>query len=317
MKNKILSACVLALSLAACNEPKQQPPVFTAKSSMKPEPMPEMSFIVDAGQMSQAETVPQEIDVLGVEHDHRGKVNHLAKAKELKTQGDAEGALAEARKAIFDSPADEDVLSFIGKVARSTGEKELAAAAYGRLATIRTDDAMPLVQQARVLLSMRDLEGAVKAGQEAITRDPENPEAFQVVGRAYLSDGELQAAIGMFEKVVELNPDHGYALNNLGFACLRANENDKAVEALTRATELLPNVAYIHNNLGVALERTGDAEGAKLAYAKSTSLSPKYVKAKINAERVAKAAATPDVGQAEDTGGDEQPGTPEIEMPEE
>jgi Flp pilus assembly protein TadD len=125
-------------------------------------------------------------------------------------------------------------------------------------------------------------------GRSAITVDPGNPGGFQVVGLAQLAKGELKGAIDNFKRVTELNPEHGWALNNLGFAYLRANENEKAVEVLTRASELLPNVAAVHNNLGVALERTGETEEAKAAYQRSMDLSPKYVKARINADRVAK-----------------------------
>jgi predicted RNA polymerase sigma factor len=60
------------------------------------------------------------------------------------------------------------------------------------------------------------------------------------------------------------------------------------VEVLERAAELLPHVAYVHNNLGVALERVGRGDEAKTAYQRAMDLSPKYVKARLNAARVAK-----------------------------
>jgi tetratricopeptide (TPR) repeat protein len=77
-------------------------------------------------------------------------------------------------------------------------------------------------------------------------------------------------------------------MNNLGFAYLRANENAKAVEVLTPASEKLTTVAYVHNNLGVALERMGRKDEAKAAYLHAMDLSPKYVKARVNADRVAR-----------------------------
>ncbi len=87
---------------------------------------------------------------------------------------------------------------------------------------------------------------------------------------------------------VEIAPGHGYALNNLGLTYLRASENEKAVAVLERASELLPQVAYVQNNFGVALERTGRRDEAKTAYQHAMDLSPKYVKARLNAARVAK-----------------------------
>jgi tetratricopeptide (TPR) repeat protein len=315
MKNKILSACIAALLFAACDDSKPKPILSI------PEPVavaPEASFIHDAGSMTKTDETPaKETDPIAIEHDHRGKVDHLAKAKELKNEGDVEGALAEARRQVGDVPGDEAALEQVARLALKTGQRELAVQAFGRLGSVRTDDATPLVQQARVLVSMGDNEGAVKAGTEAISRDDGNVEAHQVVGRAYLAAGELEKAIPCFQKVLELAPEHGFAMNNLGFAYLRANENEKAVEVLTRAAELLPNVAYVHNNLGVALERTGKIEDAKLSYAKSTSLSPKYMKAKINSERVAKAAKpTEEPTETEKPSQQESP-MPELEMPQE
>ncbi|MBI3183377.1 MAG: tetratricopeptide repeat protein [Myxococcales bacterium] len=319
MRTKILSACLAALALAGCDEPKQkvQPPPSPI-AAPKPEVIvPQTAgFIVDAGMMARTEPV-KEPDPIGLEHSHTAKVSHLSRAKALRSQGDLAGALAEARRAVFDDPSDEDALLLVSRVARSVRQREIAAQAYGRLAELQPDDAMPLVQQARMLVALGDNEGAVKAGIEAIERDSQNPESYQVVGRAHLAQGELASAISMFQKAVEMNPDHGYALNNLGFAYLRANENERALEALTRAAEILPDVAYVQNNLGVALERTGDVEAAKLAYARSMALSPKYLKARINANRVAKASIPAEVtggNGASDAAPPEPPHAPELEM---
>ncbi len=146
-----------------------------------------------------------------------------------------------------------------------------------------------------------------------MTRDPQNVEGWQALGRAHLSAGDLPSAIVALEKAVELKPDHGYALNNLGLAYLRANENPSAAQVLERAAAQLPNVSYIQNNLGVAYERLGRVDEAKIAYERATELSPKYVKARINSERVAKVQITPD--QIEDPTPDEANAVPETISP--
>lgn len=309
MRKTILSACLASLALG-CNEPGTAP---AAAPVPTPGPVLLSTFHQPSEQSSgtltreEPEPLP---DLLGLEHSHSRKVDHLARARQLKSEGDLEGAISEARRAVHDDPADEQALTLLGRVARLSRQKEVAERAFGRLAELRPEDAVPAIKQARTLLSMGDPEGAVKAGQQAILRDPHNPEGYQVVGRAQLEAGELPAAISMFQKAVELDPGHGYAWNNLGFACLRANENEQALQALERAAELLPSVAYVHNNLGVARERTFDLEGAKQAYGTSTSLSPKYVKARVNATRVAKAELL------EPDGGEVHP-LPELELPEE
>lgn len=303
MKTKLIAACCAALSLAACDEggpPKTRMPVVMKSdvvTTAKPLPPP---VTIPVPQVEVAKVDAGFSDPLVIAHDSP-TVDHLARAKTLAGEGDVKGALTESRRALFSSPTDEEALTFTAKLARRAGQSEIAVEAYGRLASIQVDDATPLIQQARAQLAMKDHAGAIIAGREAIARDEGNPEAWQVTGLGQLGLGELSGAIASFKKVVELEPNHGWALNNLGFAYLRANENDQAVEVLERAAELLPHVAYVHNNLGVALERTGRGEEAKTAYQHAMDLSPKYVKARINAARVARAGVPEDAAEEPDT----------------
>lgn len=294
MKTRILSALVALLAVAGCDQPskpvvlrppvKQQQPIEPVTAA-KPTPKP------DAGQLTQAEPVPT--DTLALEHD-QPKVDHLARAEELKAVGDFGGALTEARRALHTDGTDEDALAFIAKIAPRVGKTSMAAEALGRLAELNPDDAMPLIAQARMLILAKDYKAAMAAGRAAVKLDEQNVEGWHALGRAHLSSGDLQSAIVAFEKAVEIDPNHGYALNNLGLAYLRANENAAAAQVLERAVEQLPHVAYVQNNLGVAYERLGHVDEAKEAYSRATALSPKYVKAKVNSARVAKAVVTPE-----------------------
>nr|WP_236673577.1 tetratricopeptide repeat protein [Comamonas sp. JC664] len=175
---------------------------------------------------------------------------------------------------------------------------DLAVRAYGQLGHVLPLDARPLVRQARLLVSLGRHAEAVDAGEEAVLRNPEYVEAYQVLGRAHLAQGALAAAMLRFQQAVHLNPEHGFALNNLGFTYLRAGEDQKAAEVLAQAAALLPHVAYVHNNLGVAFERLGQQEDARAAYATAMHLSPRYVQARVNADRMRRMAQA-DVGGAQ------------------
>ena len=300
MKKKILSALVALMAVAGCDAPQKpvtlRPQVKKEQPvAARPAPKP------DAGQLTQAEPPPAETpkDTLALEHD-QPKVDHFARAEELKGIGDFGGALTEARRALFTDPEDEDVLAFIAKIAPRVGKSELAAEAFGRISEMHPEDAVPLIAQARAFISAKNYPAAMASGRAAVKLDAENVEAWHALGRAHLSSGDLQSAIVAFEKAVEVDPNHGYALNNLGLAYLRANENAAAAQVLERAVELLPHVAYVQNNLGVAYERLGHVDEAKEAYSRATALSPKYVKAKVNSARVAKAIIDPDEPLPED-----------------
>lgn len=240
---------------------------------------------------AEAEELPLPADALSLAHEHLNRVNHVARARTLRELGDLSGALTEYRRALYDSPEDEELLNTLAQLGRLTGRSEFAVLALERLGRLNPDEATPLVQQARILVSLGRYADAVRVGEEAVSRDPEDPEAYQVLGRAHLAAGNLSDAILRLQQAVHLAPEHGYALNNLGLAWLRANENGKAAEVLARAAALLPHVAYVHNNLGVAYERLGRTEEAQAAYAAATRLSPRYVKARVNADRMNKVAS--------------------------
>jgi tetratricopeptide (TPR) repeat protein len=286
--NKTLLACALALS--ACTQSTSP-----AVSPPPPEGIPPVSELVATPPMgdvveevTEPPEVPPAVDPLALVHIHPTGAKHIARSFELKSFGDLDGALAEARRALFDDPTDEDATTMITRIARQTEDWPLLLTALDRLSSQRPTDPHPAIQAARIFLNLGEPHRAFELGEEALLRDPQHPEAYQILGRAHLSQGELDGAIGMFKKVLELSPEHGYALNNLGFAYLRANQNLEAVEVLGRAAELLPDIAFVHNNLGIALERTGRTSDAQASFEKSQALSPKYLKAKLNSARLAK-----------------------------
>uniref|UniRef100_UPI0013D57FD4 tetratricopeptide repeat protein n=1 Tax=Myxococcus vastator TaxID=2709664 RepID=UPI0013D57FD4 len=247
---------------------------------------------------------------LALPHGHGRRVDHLSRAHLLRDWDDLAGALTECRRAIHDAPDDVAALALAAELAGLTGRTDLAVRAHAQLGRLLPLDARPLVRQARLLVSLGRHAEAVSVGEEAVLRNPEYVEAYQVLGRAHLAQDALAKAMLRFEQAVHLHPEHGYALNNLGLTYLRAGEAQKAADVLVRAAELLPHVAYVHNNLGVAHERLGQVEEARAAYAAAMHLSPRYVQARVNADRMRRTAhadlagARTERGQARPTQGE-------------
>ena len=235
-------------------------------------------------------------DTLALAHNDPPGINHLTRADRLHDEGDTVGALVEARKALADDGQDVNALEMVARLAKASGQVTLAAEAFERLGRLDAEDAVPLVQAARMRLAAGASEAAEALARTALARDDENVEAWQALGRSQLGRGALAEAIESLEEARTLAPSHGWVLNNLGFAYLRANRNTEALEVLERAVELLPEAAVVHNNLGVARERTGDVEGARGAYARSSVLAPRYVKAQINGQRTAMVRSVSDGG---------------------
>jgi len=310
MRNTNLSVCLAALSLISCDagqtqrapallqvsESRISPRVFTQQAMTATQGIPnaprELRVTAEDSPARAEDLVPAEpADSLALPHEqHLYPVDHLARARTLRQEGDLPGALTEARRAVHDAADDVDTagtaLDAVIRLARLTGQKQLAAEAYGELARLYPDGPEPLVQQARLLLDLGDTEGAFRAAEAALELDPEYPEVYQVLGRAHLATGQLDEAIVRFKQAVHLDPYHGYALNNLGLAWLRSGQEALAAEVLAQAAYLLPHVAYVHNNLGLAYERLGRIEEARLAYDTATRLAPKDIKARLNRDRL-------------------------------
>lgn len=303
MRNIILSACFAALSLAACDAGQLRRPRALLPSSPNrlenrvlpsSEPTPvttaaPLPIMGDGLPETSEDLAPA--DTLSIPHEeHLFPVDHLARARSLRDEGDLSGALTEARRAVHDAAEDVDAaekaLDTLIQLALRSGQKQLAADAYEELAVLFPDGPEPFVQRARLLLDVGDLEGAFRSAETALELDSEYPEVYQVLGRALLSAGQLDEAIVRFQQAVHLDPYHGYALNNLGLAYLQSGQDALATEALAQAAYLLPHVGFVHNNLGLAYERMGRYEEARMAFDTATRLSPGDTKARLNLVRL-------------------------------
>lgn len=309
MRTARLSTCLAALALAACGSTAARHPPEVS------EPTP---VLTEAPRVTVASVVPQELarvealalptqtpppiptedllpaepaDGLALAHEtHLVPVDHLARARTLRQEGDLAGALTEARRAVHDAAEDPDALEkaldTLISLARLTHQKPLAVEAYAQLAQLFPEGPEPLVQQARLLLELGDTEGAFRAAEAALELDPEYPEVYQVLGRAHLAAGQLSEAIIRFQQVVHLDPYHGYALNNLGLALLESGQDTQAAEALAQAAYLLPHEGFVHNNLGLAYERLGRYPEALMAYDTAARLAPGNTHARLNRTRL-------------------------------
>lgn len=284
---KIVAGVVAALTLTACEERAHQVPQANVPVRIPHLERPPVSVATLVPVAMDASVAAPFVDALALPDD-APKLDHLALARVLKRDGAFDDALVEARKSLVKFPNDEQALTFIARLSTQLGQHALAQGAQERIAEIKTDDAVPLVRAARSAMAGADFDAAVTRAGQAILRDPFNADAHHVSGRAHLARGELKAAIDALEIAASLDPQNGYVLNTLGLAYLRANENEKAREVLEVAVDQVPNVAYVHNNLGVALERLALKDDAAKEDMAASTLSPKYVKALINSQRVAK-----------------------------
>lgn len=246
--------------------------------------------IPDAGGPVALSVESVEEPALALRHECGEGVDHLKRARQLAASGDERGALLEARRAVFDAPAQVERIELAIKLARRLGEGGLARLGYQALSKVNAADSAPLLKMARLALQQSDPEGAIAAASEAIRRNGGVAEAFNLRGRAEIQLKRLSVAIVDLERAVELDGGNGFTLNNLGYAYLLAGKPQQAAETLEEAVRLQPHVAYIHNNLGVAYRQLGRAEDSREQLTRALELRPGYVNAAVNKGKLARLA---------------------------
>ncbi len=79
---------------------------------------------------------------------------------------------------------------------------------------------------------------AIEEYNKAIEMAPEDADAYNNRGFAYVQKGELDQAIADFDKAIELDPELAEAYNNRGYAYYLKGEVAKAVSDFEKCIEL-------------------------------------------------------------------------------
>jgi len=124
-------------------------------------------------------------------------------------------------------------------------------------ARIQYDLAIQATKEGRIQEAVGELE-------EAISRNPEFPEAYNAVGLLYhLSLGRLAKAEKAYKQAIKLKPKFSEAWNNLGALYLEEHHYEQAEKCFRTALDnvLYPTPYLARGNLGWALHEQGrDAE---------------------------------------------------------
>ncbi len=161
-----------------------------------------------------------------------------------------------------------------------------------------------------------DLPAAARLYQSITARDPQQAEAYHLLGvvhhqqgqsakavelinraislrpsmapyhsnlaEAYRTLGQLDRAVGSCKTALQLWPDFADAHNNLGLALSALGRNEEAVDHFQAAVKLRPDDAQTHSNLGNALRALGKPEEALEHFRKAVELNPKLAMAHTN-----------------------------------
>jgi Flp pilus assembly protein TadD len=206
----------------------------------------------------------------------------------LGASGDAEGALAEYRKAHDLKPHDWSKCFILTEELRRQGQHEAANRvmepyiAKCREASIENpDDSTKHAVLGKALRFNGDLEGAISEYRWALRLSPHSPFLHDCLRDLLVKKGKLPEAIAESREIVRIRRD-AWAYCELGKVLLQKGDVDAAIPEFGTAIRLEPNNATAHYNLGLALYDKGDVDGAIAEYREVLRLEPDSENAHVN-----------------------------------
>jgi serine/threonine-protein kinase len=117
-----------------------------------------------------------------------------------------------------------------------------------------------------------DRHGAARAARAAIALDPNNAQAYLLLGVSLLRDNEVEAR-EMLRRSRELDPMFALAFANSALAALTSGDPNEGLELAKQTIAINPEFWVGHYYLGRARLALGDSEGALQAYADAARFS--------------------------------------------
>ena len=123
---------------------------------------------------------------------------------------------------------------------------------------------------------------AERIGRDVLALDPDNADAWHLLGVIAHQIGEIGAAADLIGQALRIQPSNPGLLNDLGNALADLGRLEEAERSYIDALALDPGYAPAHYNLGTALQALGRLEEAERSYRQASLLKPDYCEAHNN-----------------------------------
>lgn len=145
------------------------------------------------------------------------------------------------------------------------------------------------IVQAFKLHQLGNHKEAITICNEALSANPDFPEAYSLLGIIQHDDGNFEEAITNHKKSIQLDPKSANYFSNLGASLNKSGNPEEAVEAYKKAVEINPKTEEIYFNMAIALRTLGRLEEAIECYEKVLSINPDHASANYNLGNVLEA----------------------------
>ena len=143
-----------------------------------------------------------------------------------------------------------------------------------------------IVEKARLLEGLEDLEKAQQAYEDVLSIDPTNFYALSFLIKNYNHNKEFEKALKLTDPFLQNYPDNGKGFLEKGKSLVALGRFEEAQQPLTRAVVLLPKCPEPQILLGDCYQKKNDNSMAIQCYSKALLLSPENVAVHIKVARI-------------------------------
>ncbi len=137
------------------------------------------------------------------------------------------------------------------------------------VATAIEREAAATFEQAVELHGKKQLDAAIAKLTAVVGMQPNNSEAYNLLGVCYDEKGQFSEAQDEYKKAIKLEPINARFLNNLGYSYYLTNNDKQAIKWYQKALKFTPDDRRIQNNIGLAFGRRGEYVKAKEQFVKA------------------------------------------------
>lgn len=117
----------------------------------------------------------------------------------------------------------------------------------------RTPSANEWIDQGNRLARQNDFRGAIEAFQQAVSLEPDNDQAYELIGHNAFTIEDYELAAESFSEAFRLNPDNFAGAIGTSDAYIALGDSAKALEALDTALEQFPDNRVLRFQRGQSL----------------------------------------------------------------
>lgn len=196
--------------------------------------------------------------------------------------GQLPGAEAILRQILQKQPRNAFAVHLLGVIAHRAGRTGLAVELIGKAIEIRPSVAQFHSNRGEMCRLLKQLDEAIRHGEQAVKLDPAHATAHSNLGIAYYDRKDFERAEACQKKALELNPSLTQALNNLGSIRRDLKDKEGAITYYRQALAIAPDYLEAMNNLGAVLTELERPEEAVAELLKVIRARPRYADAHCN-----------------------------------